>query len=102
MRTCLSNIPLLPLSSTVLELHQSVGVLHATQHMVLVLPNRAPQRDIVKATLENPGNVLALSQWLDGLAHRRERQVHFGRSDFQSRVPRDFRVDERGCRAAQA
>src|SRR6266700_287179 len=79
MRTCLGNIPLLPLSSTVLELHQSVGVVHPTQHMVLVLPNRAPHRDVVKATIENPGNVLALSQWLDGLAHGRERQLHFGR-----------------------
>ncbi len=79
MRTGLSNIPLLPLSSTVLELHQPIRVVHPTHHMILVLPNRAPHRDIVKATIENPGNVLALSQWLDGLAHGRERQLHFGR-----------------------
>ena len=87
MRTGLSNIPLLPLSSTVLELDQSVGVVEPTHHMVLLLPNRAPHRDIVKATIENPGNMLALSQWLDGLTHGRERQLHFGRSDFQSRLP---------------
>ena len=50
-----------------------------THHMILVLPNRAPHRAIVKATIENPGHVLALSQWLDDLAHRRQRLLHFRR-----------------------
>ncbi len=78
MRAGLGYVSLVPRSSLVLELYQSVGVVHPTHHMILVLPNRAPHRDIVKATLENPGDVLALSQGRDGLAHGRERQLHFG------------------------
>ncbi len=68
-----------PRSSLVLELHASVGVVHPTHHMILILPNRAPHGNIVKALVENPGDVHALSQWLDHLTHRRQRLLHFRR-----------------------
>src|SRR6266487_1436188 len=68
--TGLGNVPLLPLSRMVLELHPAIGMVEPTHHMILILPNGVPHRNIVKATVENPGDPLARSKLCDGLAHR--------------------------------
>jgi hypothetical protein len=73
----LRAIALVPLSLPVLESDRAIRMRNARDQMLLLLPNRAPHRHIIQATLQQPGHRLVLLEPTQRLAHRRERLLHF-------------------------
>ncbi len=83
----LGDVPLMPLSLPILEGDRAIGMIEAHNEMLLLLPNRAPHRHIIKATVQQPGHRLVLFEPTQGLAHRRQRLLHFFWPDFQNPGP---------------
>jgi len=55
-----SVIALVPLSLPVFKGDRAIRMIEAHDQMLLLLPNRAPDRHIIKATVQQPGHRLVL------------------------------------------
>src|SRR6266849_5961222 len=75
----LSQIARLSLSLPILKADEPFHMIDPTDQVLLRLPDRAPHGHIIKATIEQPGDRLALFERGQGLADRRERLLDFSR-----------------------
>jgi hypothetical protein len=50
------DAPRLPAASPIRQADQALGMRQADKQLVVLLPNRAPNRDIIEATIEQPGD----------------------------------------------
>jgi hypothetical protein len=80
---------LLPESRPLFPFDTSLRMRDPTHQMLLLFPNRAPNRHIVKATVEQPRDRHLVLERRNGLAYGRERALHFV-----------WFADETGCLAA--
>ncbi len=87
MGSGLRDIALVPLSLPVLKGDRAIRMIEAHDQMLLLLPNRAPHRHIIKATVQQPGHRLVLFEPTQGLAHRHQRLLRFFWPDFQNQGP---------------
>jgi hypothetical protein len=65
-----------PLPVPILERDLALAMIDARDEMLLLFPDRAPHRDIIKAAIQEPGHALLLFERSQRLADRLQRFLH--------------------------